>query len=70
DICQRSVVLLGVRPLLACYVAVKMVRMSAVFDTVGSRGKVPTTKLMMLLTLMESASRTQLRTLVMLRRAC
>ncbi|SAL89308.1 conserved hypothetical protein [Klebsiella pneumoniae] len=61
---------MGVRPLLACYVAVKMVRMSAVFDTVGSRGKVPTTKLMMLLTLMESASRTQLRTLVMLRRAC
>ena len=36
DMCQGSVVLLGVRPLLACDVAVKMVRMTAVFDTVGS----------------------------------
>jgi len=44
--------------------------MTAVFDTVGSKGKVPKTKLMMLLTLMESASRTQLRTLVTLSRSC
>ncbi|AAM87268.1 hypothetical protein F1514_007820 [Yersinia pestis] len=48
-----------------CYIAVNKVRICAAFVTFGAVGSNTLTKLAMLLTLMESASRTRLRTLVM-----